>query len=171
LFREEGSEPERAAWFLKKARKTNDRNQERMQRIQLEQARLDILVGELDSAEATIRDLGHKDPSNAKIFKALATVLEARQLYIPAHAELLRARERTSPQSLQFLRFEGELARLQAIIEAQAAGLMSQAPLTTPVESAPSLSRSRVILRKKSGERQVEPGEEVEASSEVAAEE
>ncbi|MBT3222528.1 MAG: tetratricopeptide repeat protein, partial [Proteobacteria bacterium] len=67
LVREEGAEPERAAWFLKKARKTNDRNQERMQRIQLEQARLDIIVGELDSAEATIRDLGHKDPSNAKI--------------------------------------------------------------------------------------------------------
>ena len=133
LTRESSESVDRAQWLLKQARINTPRGHERQRRIRIESALLDIRAGKLDEAESALRSFGQKDPSNPNIFAALAQVLEARGQFIPAHAELLRSRERVSPNSLQFAWYERELARLQAIIEAQAAGLVAQTVPATPV--------------------------------------
>lgn len=152
IAREQG-DLERASWLLKKARKLTERGQERNQRIALEEALVDFQRGELDEAERAVRDLAVKDPSNHAIFGALAKLLEARELYIPAHAEVLRARERTPKSSLERQLYDAELARLQAIIEAQVAGMMAgEAPPTPEPAVAPITGHQRVIRRRRAGD-------------------
>jgi tetratricopeptide (TPR) repeat protein len=152
ITRESSDDINRAQWLLKQARSNTPRGHERNRRIQVETALLEIRAGKIDEAEARLRQLGQKDPSNPHIFAALALVLEARGQYIPAHAELLRSRERVSPNSLQFAGYERELLRLQAIIEAQASGLMAQTlpqPATPKAPTPNPTGHQRVIRRKK----------------------
>lgn len=119
--REEGGDLERAAWLIKKAKKLTERGHERNARIVLESASIAAAQGDLDGAEKDLRDLAQRDPSNARVVGALASVLEKKQLYIPAHAELQRARQRVPESSIDAVWFERELARLQAFIEQQVA--------------------------------------------------
>jgi hypothetical protein len=44
-------------------------------------------------------------------------------MYIPAHAEYQRAKERSAQNSLECLHYDQNLVRVQAIIEAQVAGM------------------------------------------------
>ena len=172
LTRESSDSFDRAQWLLKQARINTPRGHERQRRIRVESALLDIRLGKLDEAETTLRALGQKDPSNSHIFAAIAQVLEARGQFIPAHAELLRSRERVSPNSLQFAWYERELARLQAVIEAQAAGLMAQTiPQQTPAPATPKVNpegHQRVIRRRKPGEQEGDDDSVVEPSDEVS---
>lgn len=135
LHRESGGDLERAAWFLKQSKKNSERGSERHHRIALERALVHAAVGELDDAELLARDQAARNPSSHRAFATLAAVLEARQQLIPAHAEYLRAKERAPQGSLWAQAYDAELARLQSVIEAVAAGLMEMpAP---PAPSAP----------------------------------
>jgi len=166
LIREEGGDPDRADWMLNKAKKKVDRGDERRFRIQLEQARVQAVRGNLDAAEKRIRELADKDPSNDRVFAALAEVLVVRKLFIPAHAEYMRARERTPPKSLARQEYETEITRLQALIEAQAAGLYHEEEPAAPAEpELHSASAFRVIRRRKDEE----AGEQSEEAAPVAA--
>lgn len=150
IVRHQGTDFERARWLLDKAWKLTERNAERKARIRLERCLLDMHAGELDRAESDIRGLLEKDPSNARIYMTLATVLEAKQMFIPAHAEYMRAKERCNERSLIFREIEGHMSRLQALIEAQAAGLLQ--PTVEPAQDlAPvgvAKSHARVIRRR-----------------------
>jgi tetratricopeptide (TPR) repeat protein len=178
LLREEGKDVERAAWMLKKAKKLTERGHERNARIVLEGALQAMRRGELDVAEKDIRELAQKDPSNDRVFAALAQILEAKQLFIPAHAEYLRARERTPKASLERARYDAELARLQALIEAQVATMVASGEVqavgeTVAAPQEPSLTgHQRVIRRRRSEGAAVESLDEAVggASEEAAAE-
>lgn len=122
LVREMEGGVERCDWLLKKAKKIMPRG-DRRYRWSLERALVDLTQGKLDASESEIRQQAKRDPSNHRIFGALALLLEARGQFIPAHAEYLRARERTPRESLEQVYYDQELARLQAVIEAQAKGL------------------------------------------------
>lgn len=169
LLRDEGGDMERAQWLLKKARKLTDRAHERNSRLVLEGALQAIRIGQLDEAERDIRDLANKEPTNHRVFAALAKLLEARQLLIPAHAEILRARERTPQGSLERLLYDQELARLQATIEAQLPELNGMA-LVHEQQGASSLPEPlperNVIRRRKQGDAQPSPGEGAQAATE-----
>jgi predicted Zn-dependent protease len=154
IVREDGAEIERAEWLLDKARKLTDRAHERMFRVRLEKALLDAAHGKLIDAEAGIRELGKKDPSNAEVFVALAQVLWQQDQVIPAHAELMRAQSRCAPGSLERAYIDRKLTELQALIEAQAAGLMDAGSedgsvLPVPINAA---GHNRVIRRRKGDE-------------------
>ncbi|MFK7926836.1 MAG: tetratricopeptide repeat protein, partial [Myxococcota bacterium] len=128
----ESNNLERAEWLLKQARKHTEKRKGVGNRLRLEWARINTQRGELDKAEAEIRQLVERDQANPSLFIALSEVLEARQLFIPAHAELLRASERVAANTLQGQHVQTQLKRLQAVIEAQAASV-GAAP--TPTES------------------------------------
>lgn len=147
LVREEGGDPERASWLLGQAKKLTDRGHERARRIVVERALIDLAKGDLDSAEHALRQHIGKDPSHARAFAALGHVLEAREQFLPAHMEYMRAKERTSPNGLEAVFYEQQLQRVQGIIEAQASGLWSPAsrPEPAPEPSAPS---TRVLRRR-----------------------
>jgi tetratricopeptide (TPR) repeat protein len=147
LLREQG-ELDRAEWMVDKAGKLIKRRDEQRRRIRLERARIQTARGELDKAEKALRDMIGQDPSNSRLFEALSKLLEARQLYIPAHAELLRAKERTPPNSLRLRVVDAELLRLQAFIEAQAAGLLVPTPGPVAAELPSMASAPKVIRRK-----------------------
>lgn len=154
LIREDGGDLERAAWLLKKAKKLTERGHERNFALALESALQGLARGELDLAEKELRELAAKEPSEHRVFAGLARLLEAKQLFIPAHAEFMRARERTPQSSLARLEYEAELARLQAVIEAQVAGLaaggMPEIP-DIPTGPTPSAAgHQRVIRRRRS---------------------
>ena len=153
-LRESGKDLERCSWLLTQAKKMTERRGDRLNRIRLERTLLGLARGDVDTAETSIREMIQKNMGDARLFAALAKVLEARQQYIPAHAELMRAMERTSPKALDRRVIESDLARLQAIIEAQAAGLAIPAPaVPMPTEhAAPTQDHNRVIRRKKQGE-------------------
>jgi tetratricopeptide (TPR) repeat protein len=174
LIRDEGGDLERASWLLKKARKLTEKNAERLPRIILEQALIALGRGDLDAAEKDIRDLAIKDPSNHAVFGALAKVLEARQLAIPAHAELLRARERTARNSIERVLYDAELQRLQALIEAQVAGMVAAGELTPvgpgdAIQPMPAAQgHQRVIRRRKADGAHEEGGSESAESAESA---
>ncbi len=178
LVREEGKDLERAIWLLKKVKKQSDRSPDRKTRVAIEFARVDLARGDLDAAEATIRGLADKDPSNHAVFSTLSQVLEARQLYIPAHAEMLRAKERAPKGSLWAQQYDGELARMQALIEA-GAGMMAApvAEASTPAAKTKKpeqtiadigASGPKVIRRKADAEPVAE--EPAEAAAEEPAE-
>ena len=172
LIREEGGDLERAAWLVKKAKKLTERHSERNHRIALEFALLALHRGELDDAERELRDIATKDPSNDRVFAGLARLLEARQLYIPAHAELLRARERTPQASIERAWYDAELSRLQAIIEAQVAGMVAGEAQPMQVDEAPASAggHQRVIRRRRGGDDTTDaPSEGGEADPAVEA--
>ena len=153
VTREAGGDAERCLWLLKKARKLTERGKggDRGARIALEFVFLDVARGDLDSAERTVRGLTKKEPSNPDVFLALAALLEARQQLIPAHAEMMRALERTGMNSLERTFVEGELARLQTAVEQQVAALGAE-PAAGDATAAPSImdvqtDRPRVIRR------------------------
>lgn len=179
LLRRQGKDLERCDWLLGKAKKVLGRRK-RNTRLMLERALLELAQGHLDEAEKRVRKLAEKEPTNPEVFAALAQVLEARGLFIPAHAEYLRAQERTSPVSLARERYDAELARLQALIEAQVAGLVPGLPvdedepaITAPIDPAAAHSHQRVIRRRRGEpEQSVTPGEdETPVPAEVEAEE
>ena len=151
LIREEGGDLERAAWLLAQARKATDRGHERSRRIVVERALVDMAKGEFDGAENALRQHIAKDPSHGRAFAALGHVLEAREQFIPAHAEYLRAKERAAQNSLEAVFYEQQILRVQAIIEAQAAGLYSRSEVreAPPMPSAPS---TRILRRRANGE-------------------
>jgi len=174
LIREDGGDLERAIWLLKKVKKNSDRSPERKTRIALEFALIDIARNELDSAERSVRGLSEKDPSNHRVFAVLSRILEARQQLIPAHAELMRAKERAPLGSLDQQRYEGDLTRLQTMIEAGVHLLPD--PVNAPAESSlPQLESvaPRVIRRKKDGDVEAAlaapEGDEAAAAEEEAA--
>lgn len=129
LLREQGGDVARARWLLRQARKVSERNPGRMARIRLEHARLDVVEGHVDKAESTLRELANKEPSNHAVFAALSEALEAREQLIPAHAEMMRAKERTAATSLERIQYESELTRLQDAIERGVAALMGRPPV------------------------------------------
>ncbi len=126
LLRESGGDLERARWLLGKARKSTDRQHGRTLRIRVEQALVSLAAGDIDTAEKQLREIIQRDPTNAAAFAGLGHVLEAREMYIPAHAEYQRAKERSAQNSLECLFYDQNLVRMQAVIEAQAAGLLDQ---------------------------------------------
>ncbi|TNE86910.1 MAG: tetratricopeptide repeat protein [Deltaproteobacteria bacterium] len=169
IVRHQGADFERATWLLDKAWKLTDRNAERKSRIRLERALVDMHKGELDKAESEIRGLLAKDPSNARIYMGLATVLEAKQLFIPAHAEYTRAKERCNEKSLTYREVEGHLARLQALIEAQAAGLAVESAAPAE-ESTVGVAKSHArVIRRRGGEQTEVADPAVVAANEAAA--
>jgi len=152
LIREEGGDIERAAWLLKKAKKLSERPHDRDGRITLEFALVDLRRGLVDDAEKAIRELAVKEPTNDRVFSALAQVLEAKQMYIPAHAEFIRAKDRSPMGSLERAFYEAQLARLQALIEAQVAGMAGEfAPPAAETFSAPASSGHQVVIRRRKG--------------------
>jgi len=160
LVRQEGKDFDRAVWLLKKVKKDSERNPERKLRVALEFARIDVARGDLDAAESTVRGLAERDPTNHEVFALLSSILEARQLYIPAHAEMHNAHERAPRESLEARHYAEEQARLQALIEAGAGNFASPVASSTDDEviAAPLPTQSRVIRRKK-GEDETEPVE------------
>lgn len=184
LVREEGVDLERANWLIKKAKKLTERGSQRNERIGLEFALLALARGELDIAEKELRDLAAKDPSNDRVFGGLASLLEARQLYIPAHAEILRAKERTPANSLERQFYDNELQRLQGLIEQQVANMVASGEVQavsveqTPTDDAPTAAgHQRVIRRRKAGEEagtesaeeSAEPAENADEQSSVGS--
>lgn len=137
----ESNNLDRADWLLKQARKHIEKRKGLGNRIRLESARVSTQRGDLDKAEADIRQLIERDQSNPTLFMALAEVLEARQLFIPAHAELLRASERVAATTLEGQHVAAQLARLQAVIEAQAASVGVAPTPTEQVEVGPKAPR------------------------------
>ncbi len=171
LIREEGGDIERAAWLLKKAKKLSDRPHDRDSRIVLEFALIDLRRGLVDDAEKAVRELAQKDPTNDRLFAALAQVLEAKQMFIPAHAEYIRAKDRSPMGSLERAFYDAQLLRLQAIIEAQVAGMAGDfAPPPMETMSAPASSGHQVVIRRRKGadgEEATEGSEEVEEEAAV----
>jgi hypothetical protein len=98
---------------------------------------------------------------------ALGHVLEARDQFIPAHAEYLRAKERAAQNSLEAKFYDQQLLRVQAIIEAQAAGLWTRpAPEETPGRALqPSPPSQRVLRRRRGDEAEPAVGESVAGES------
>jgi tetratricopeptide (TPR) repeat protein len=133
-LREEGEEQlERARWFLKQARKLAPPKGGPAIRFDVEDAMLELAAGQLDEAEARLRRLEKRDPTNHRVFGALAQVLVRRGQLFAAHAELVRAADRTSPNSLDRQAYDMELARLRGLIQEQA-GVELPEPTQTPLE-------------------------------------
>ncbi len=173
LVRETTGDLEQAGWLLGKARKASDRGTDRHRRVQIEAALQAMAAGRLDEAENALRDRCARDPSDHRAFAALAHVLEAREMYVPAHAEYLRARDRAPKGSVEAEEYALHLARMQAVIEAQAAGLTQ--PVAASPEPAPTApvqgpqGHQRVIRRRKRGEDQPEDGSQSGASEAAEA--
>ena len=171
LVREEGGDLDRAAWLLKQARKLTDRGHERARRITVERALLDMAQGNVDQAEHTLRQRIDRDPTHARAFAALGHVLEVRELYIPAHAEYQRAKDRTSQTSLECQYYDLLIKRVQGIIEAQAAGLLepSTAVDAGPSAPTPAMPSARVLRRSADGVEGAEGEEAATAEGDLVA--
>ncbi len=153
LVRESGVDLERADWLLKQAKKHTDRHHERNNRLRLESALVDMARGKLDHAEQAVRKIIGKDPSLGAAFVGLGHILEAKEQFIPAHAEYQRAKERSAAGSPDAVYFDQQIARVQVVIEAQAAGLWQGT--TDEPEALPSGHSSHageVVRRNKDGE-------------------
>ncbi|HMV67269.1 MAG TPA: tetratricopeptide repeat protein, partial [Myxococcota bacterium] len=142
-LREEGADQlERARWFLKQARKLAPGTKGGPSiRFDVEEALLEIAEGKLDEAEARLRRLEKKDPSNHRVFGALARVLESRNQLYAAYAELTRAADRTSPASLDRQAYDVDLQRLRGLIEAEAGvvpAIEPSAGVEAPEDGAPA---------------------------------
>ena len=152
VIRESGGDLERARWLLKTAGKKARRGTPIKSRIRLQNAMLDITEGKLDDAEAAIRALAEKDPTNHRIFLALSMALEARGQVIPAHAEMLRARDRSSANSLDRVAYQREIERIQALIESGITnidyGLDDIIGDTKASAAAPAAPRDNVVRRR-----------------------
>ncbi|MEQ1564262.1 MAG: AAA family ATPase [Myxococcota bacterium] len=155
LVREEGGDLERSSWLLGQAKKLTDRGHERARRIVVERAMIDLAKGDLDSAENALRQHIGRDPSHARGFAALGHVLEAREQFIPAHAEYLRAKERTSQNGLEAMFYDQQIKRITSAIEAQAQGLWNPSAVSDEPLPQPGPPSHRV-LRRRAGEGEVE---------------
>ncbi|MEZ4321511.1 MAG: tetratricopeptide repeat protein [Myxococcota bacterium] len=177
LHRRSGGDLERADWLLSQAKKNSERGSERHHRISLERALVLLARGDLDQAEAMVRDQAARNPSSHRAFATLAAVLEARQQFIPAHAEYLRAKERAPQGSLWAATYDGELTRMQALIEAHAAGLFQPSePVATPdpaagagLRAAATGNTAHRVIRRKSGKKDDEGHDEAHDDDEVHA--
>jgi len=175
LLREEGDDLERAAWLLGKAKPHLDRRTDLYKRLQIEKALQLMATGDLDQAEGNIRERCQRDPTDHRAFVALGHILEARELFVPAHAEYLRAKERAAQNSLEAQAYEAHMKRMQSIIEAQAAGLwISAKPAPEPVAATAdtgAVGYQRVIRRRKApvAEDSAPLAEEAEPVTEEAA--
>ena len=150
LLREEGGDLEQSRWLLDKAKKMTDRQNPRHSRIRVATALLKMAEGDLDTAEKSLREQVQRDPTAHAAFAGLGHVLEAREMYIPAHAEYQRAKERCSQSSLACSAYNLHLLRVQKLIEMQAAGLLplrSEAPAPAP-EPASAPAESKVKKRR-----------------------
>ncbi len=147
LVRESTGDAERAAWLLKKARKNTDRGTDRHRRVQIEASLQAMASGKLDEAENNLRQRCGHDPADHRGFGALANVLEARDMFVPAHAEYMRALERAPKNSLAAQLYERHMKRLQAVIEAQAAGLYAAPETAAAPEERPA--QARIVRRRK----------------------
>ncbi|MEQ1503411.1 MAG: hypothetical protein ABMB14_14330 [Myxococcota bacterium] len=147
VIREEGGDLERAGWLLAQAKKVTDRGHERARRIIVERALIDLAKGDIDGAEHALRSHIAKDPSHARAFAALGHVLEARDQYIPAHAEYLRAKERTAQGGLESVFYDQQIKRVQGIIEAQAMGTWEPPAKPEPMPQ-PSEPSTRILRRR-----------------------
>lgn len=164
LVREEAGDLDRAAWLLKRARKQSERQTERTTHIAIEQALVDNAQQRVEQAEASLRQICQSDPTNHRAFAALGHVLEAQELFMPAYAEYQRAKERTPPSSLDAQAYDLHLKRVQAILEAQAAGLFqSTQPAAEPEADGAPTGHQRVIRRRKEGDAVAE-GDEASAA-------
>ncbi len=123
-----GDDLERALWFLKTARKHLPKRRGAGIRLDLEFALLDLSRGDLDRAEPALRRLAKSEPSNHRVFLAIADVLVARRQFVAAHAELKRAADRTAPDSLDRAVIDGRLAEVAGMIAAEAEALAAGLP-------------------------------------------
>lgn len=174
-LREEGAENlDRARWFLKQARRLAPPKGGPTGRFDVEEALQELAEGKLDEAETRLRRLEKKDPSNHRVFSALAHVLEQRGQLFAAHAELVRAADRTAPTSLDRQAYDVELARLRALIEASAGVMMPAAAEPAPEPSgdgevaAEAVAEDAGETEAPSAFEDVEPEQAEEASGEEA---
>jgi tetratricopeptide (TPR) repeat protein len=168
LVREDNGDLERAAWLLKKARKLSDRHSERHYRVALEEILLDAIAGNLDKAETAAREVCARDPAGHRGFSVLGQVLAMREMYVAAHAEFMRAKERVSKDSLEAKEYDDALARMQTMIELQAARLYAGDDVDA-LPSGPSMAaQPRVIRRRKEEAPAAEPAAPAEAPAEAA---
>lgn len=170
----EAGKLDRADWLLKQARKHADKRARIGNRLRFEWALLATERGDLDKAEKDVRALIEKDKGDPDLFVALSRILEKREQLIPAHAELLRAQERVSPNSLRGEDIAAQLTRLQDAIAAQAAAVGAPTP-TEQVDVAPEppkkVDHVRTVRRRPAAEKAQEAVRPVaEAVAEVPAE-
>ncbi|MBA2319610.1 MAG: tetratricopeptide repeat protein [Deltaproteobacteria bacterium] len=149
LVREDGGDLERASWLLKKARKLSERHSERHYRIALEEILIDAITGKLDPAEAAAREVTARDPAGHRGFSVLGQVLAMREMYVAAHAEFLRAKERVAKDSLEGKEYDDALSKMQAMIELQATRLYAGDDVEAMPSGPSAASFSRVIRRRK----------------------
>ena len=124
-----------------------------------------MVSGKIDEAENNLRQRCGHDPADHRAFGALANVLEARDMFVPAHAEYMRALERAPKNSLAAQLYERHMKRLQGVIEAQAAGLYALPETPSAPEERPTQARI-VRRRKEDGAVEAAP-EAVEAAPEA----
>ena len=167
-----GEDLERSAWFLAKAKKLAPNRKSLPARFDLEAALIDLAHGRIDDAERRLRKLARQDPSNHRIFAGIAKVAEARGQHVAAHAELLRAAERTSPNSLDRQAYDLDLKRLQALIESNAAAMMAGIPAPAPApatEEGPQASSAPAVKVKPAKGKAATEAAPVEAAPAEAA--
>ncbi len=168
LVRESAVDLDRADWLLKQSRKHTDRTHERNHRIRLESALLDMARGNLDAAEQAVRKIIGKDPSLGAAFAGLGHILEAKEQYIPAHAEYQRAKERAAAGSPDAVVNDQQLARVQGVIEAQAAGMWQSDEEPATVLPTGHSSHAGEVVRRSA---KAEEAEAASVAEEAAAEE
>jgi hypothetical protein len=171
LVRESGVDLDRADWLLKQARKHTDRHHERNMRLRLESALVDMARGKLDHAEQNVRKIIGKDPSLGAAFAGLGHILEAKEQFIPAHAEYMRAKERAAAGSPDAVFYDQQIARVQAVIEAQAAGLWegSGEAESEALPTGHSSHAGEVVRRAKASDAEAMPAEVEATPAEVEA--
>lgn len=175
LAREQQGDVDRASWLLKRARKNSERGADRNDAIAVEEALIDMAQGRVQEAETALRKLTSRDPTNHRAFAALGHVLEAMELYVPAHAEYLRAKERAPKGSLDSQAYDLHIKRVQAVIEAQAAGLYESAeppPAVSDDQPTDATGQQRVIRRPRAeseGEATPEAPADADAAPEAPA--
>jgi tetratricopeptide (TPR) repeat protein len=171
LLREDGGDLEQASWLLDKAKKMTDRQNPRHVRIRVAAALLKMAEGDLDGAEKSLRDQVQRDPTAHGAFAGLGHVLEAREMYVPAHAEYQRAKERCSQSSLACDAYNLHLLRVQKLIEMQAAGLLPARtePVVEAPAPAPAAAEAKVKKRRGKSVKRDDEDEAAEVAPEATA--
>jgi Flp pilus assembly protein TadD len=174
IVREEGGDRERARWLLKQARKLSERNPERSWRIKLEFALLDAADGKVTEAEASLREITQKEGHAYEPFFALGHVLATAGQLVPAHAELIKARDRTPATSLERILCEADLAKVSLLIQAAAQAMAEfrwEDAIEAPPEGGKSERAGHVVKRSRHAEGAEPAPAEPEASEPEAVEE
>lgn len=143
LLREDGIDVERRGWLLDQAHKLRPNAMDRFFRYNLERAWLSLARGELDRAEAGMRQLLRREGGSYLVRVGLSEVLEAKGQLIPAFAELQAAISQLPEASLERASLELSLERLQTAIAAAMANPPAEAPMamlvSEVVEELPAL--------------------------------